>query len=117
MVRILIVDDEPAIALGLSRVLVARGFEIAGLASSVKMAITSLNEADCDIALLDLNLRGESVEPVARALHRRGRPIIFMSGYSERELPTEFSGVPFLRKPFDADELVAVIQQLLPIGA
>ena len=111
--RVLIVEDEPVLASGIRRLLLSEGFEIAGCAASVKMGLTLVDEADCDVALLDVNLRGESVIPVAEALHQRGRPFVFMSGYDRSDLPAVFSDAPFLAKPFDANELVAL---LLPIA-
>jgi DNA-binding response OmpR family regulator len=111
--RILIIEDESVLALGLRRLLVSHGFEIAGCLGSVKAALTVIDEVDCDIAVLDVNLRGESVIPVAEILRRRGRPIVFMSGYGRSDLPAVFADVPLFSKPFDPNELVAVLREML----
>ena len=111
--RVLIVEDEPVLASGIRRLLLLHGFEIAGCAGSVKAGLALADEADCDIALLDVNLRGESVVPVADALRQRGRPLVFMSGYDRCDLPAEFSDVPFLAKPFDPNQLVAMLRQVV----
>jgi len=111
--RVLIVEDEPVLASGIRRLLLLHGFEIAGCVGSVKMGLTLVEEADCDIALLDVNLRGESVLPVAEALRQRGRPFVLMSGYDRSDLPAAFVDVPFLAKPFDPNALVAVLRQLV----
>jgi len=111
--RILIVEDEPVLALGLRRFLVAYGFEVAGCVSSVKAALPIIDEVDCDIAVLDVNLRGESVIPVAEILRQRSCPLVFMSGYGRSDLPATFADVPLLPKPFDANELVAVLREIL----
>jgi DNA-binding response OmpR family regulator len=111
--RVFIAEDEPLLAVGLRKCLVLDGFEIAGCVGSVKSALTLLDEIDCDIALLDVNLRGELVTPVADVLRQRERPIVFMSGYSRTDLPDLFRDFPVLSKPFDTNELVALIRQSL----
>jgi DNA-binding response OmpR family regulator len=111
--RVLIVEDEPVLALAIRRFLLLHGLEIAGCTGSVKGALTLIDEVDCDIAALDVNLRGESVVSVAEALRQRGRPFVFMSGYNRSGLPAVFSDVPRLSKPFDPNELVAVLRQIL----
>lgn len=111
--RVLIVEDEPVLALGLRRFLAARGFEIVGCIGSVEKATAVIDEVECDVALLDVNLRGQTAVPLAETFHQRGISMVFMSGYSRSDLPTEFSGIPLLRKPFDPNELVAVILKIL----
>ena len=111
--RVFIVEDEPLLARGLRRLLVSDGFEIAGCVGSLKSALALSDNIDCDIALLDVNLRGELVTPVADVLRQRGRPIVFLSGYSRSDLPEVFRDFPFLSKPFDANDLVALIRQNL----
>jgi DNA-binding response OmpR family regulator len=111
--RVLIVEDEPVLASGIRRLLQLHGFEVAGCAGSVKTGLELVEQADCDIALLDVNLRGESVIPVAEALRLRGRPFVLMSGYDRSDLPAAFSDVPFLAKPFDPNELIAALRQIV----
>lgn len=112
-VRILIVEDEPVLALGLRRFLLSCGFEIAGCFGSVAATLSTIEEVNCDIAVLDVNLRGESVIPVAEILRQRGCPVVFISGYGRSDLPAAFAGVPLLSKPFDSNELVVVLQEIL----
>jgi hypothetical protein len=54
-------------------------------------ALTILDECDCDAVVLDASLRGNSVEPVAAALHRRGTPFVFVSGYDRVQLHEQFN--------------------------
>ena len=110
---VLIVEDEPVLALGIARLLRLHGFEIAGCVGSVSKALAVIEDADCDIAVLDVNLRGETVMPVAELLRQRGRPFVFISGYDGADLKAIFSDVPVFPKPFDASELVAVLHQML----
>jgi DNA-binding response OmpR family regulator len=56
-------------------------------------------------AILDINVNGEMVFPIARLLRERGIPFVFSSGYGAGKLPVEFCGVPLLSKPFEEDEL------------
>lgn len=67
-----------------------------------------------DLALLDVNLAGQRVYPVADALSSRHVPFIFLTGCSEGELPDRFSGTPMLVKPFSPDTLLRAISHALP---
>jgi DNA-binding response OmpR family regulator len=111
--RILVVEDEPIIALEIEEILREAGFEIAGCVGSVDGALATLRDGDCDVAVLDANLRGKTVEPVAVALHRRGRPFLFVSGYGRIYLPEAYPDAPHLSKPFEPGELIAAVWRLL----
>jgi DNA-binding response OmpR family regulator len=111
--RVLVVEDEPIIALEIEDILRDAGFEIAGCVGSVDNALAMLKGVDCDVAVLDANLRGKTVEPVAVALHQRGRPFLFVSGYRRVYLPDAFPDAPHLSKPFEPGELITAIRQLL----
>jgi DNA-binding response OmpR family regulator len=113
MNKVLVVEDEPIIALEIEDILRDAGFEIAGCAGSVDNALAVLRDGDCDVAVLDANLRGRTVEPVAAALHRRGRPFLFVSGYGRVYLPGGFPDAPHLSKPFGPRELITALRQLL----
>ena len=69
--KVLIVEDEPAIALAIESILSRVGYAITACVGSVDEALDVIERRECDVALLDTNLRGETVEPVAAAL--RGR--------------------------------------------
>ncbi|MCP2082244.1 UNVERIFIED_ORG: DNA-binding response OmpR family regulator [Methylorubrum zatmanii] len=62
-----------------------------------------------DIAVLDINIRGEMSYPLADVLRERGVPFIFATGYDLDVMPEKFSYVPRLQKPFHAKELVRVL--------
>ncbi len=66
-----------------------------------------------EAAVLDVNLRGESVVPLADALARRGVPFLFMTGYGDTDGLGSHARVPVLAKPFDPLELVVVLARLL----
>src|SRR5262249_28308028 len=69
--------------------------------------------ADFDIAILDVNLDGEPVSPVADALVARGTPFVFATGYGERGLPEPYRDRPMLKEPFQVDGLKEMLQTAL----
>ena len=88
-----------------------RGAEVVGLAGSVRDAL-DLVEAKgdrLDGAVLDINLRGERVYPVADALAARGVPFVFLTGYDARVIPDAYAGVPRCEKPVSS----AVLSRML----
>jgi DNA-binding response OmpR family regulator len=113
MTKVLIVEDEPAIALGMQSLLSRAGFEIAACVGSVGKALAVLDREGCDIAVLDASLRGESVEPVAAALRQRSTPFCVISGYERADLPPSFLDAPLLSKPFQPDDLIRAVSQLV----
>ena len=112
-VKVLIVEDEPIVAFQIEDILREAGFEIVGCVGSLDKALAALKNSDCDIAILDANLRGDSVPPVAMALHQRGTPFLFVSGYERIHLPEPFLDAPLLPKPFEPGELINAARQLL----
>jgi DNA-binding response OmpR family regulator len=111
--KVLIVEDEPIVAFEMEDILREAGFEIVGCVGSLGKALATLSNTDCDIAVLDANLRGESIAPVAKALYERGRPFLFVSGYERVYLPEAFLDVPLLSKPFEPSELITAVRRLL----
>jgi CheY-like chemotaxis protein len=99
---ILVVDDEAMIAMFLEDMLVDLGCRVVGPAGAVAaaMALIDTDGHILDGALLDVNLRGELVYPVADALARRDVPFVFVTGYPEHGIDTRYSGVTHLGKPF-----------------
>jgi CheY-like chemotaxis protein len=112
--RILIVEDEVLIAQVIEETLRDAGFLIAGRTGSPDEAIAIVEESGCDAAVLDVNLRGRSVAPVATALHQRGTPFVFISGYGGFPLHEQFRDAPLLSKPFRYQQLIDVIKKILP---
>ena len=100
--RILVVEDEYFIADDLTRLLQAEGADIVGPFSEVEEgARVAASDARIDGAILDINLHGEPVYPVADALLERGVPFIFATGYSAASIPAVYSGAPRMEKPYD----------------
>jgi CheY-like chemotaxis protein len=107
------VEDEALIALVIEETLRDAGFLIAGCTNSPDEALAVLDEQGCDAAVLDANLRGKSVLPVAMALHRRGTPFVFISGYGQDPFGEQFADVPFLSKPFKYEDLIRAIKRIV----
>ncbi len=108
---ILIVDDETLIALLLEDMLVDMGCNIVGPAPSVTQAMALIDsEGDTiDGALLDINLRGELVYPVADALIALEVPFVFVSGYASHGIDPRYAAVSALAKPISMATLEAAV--------
>ena len=111
--RILIVEDEPFIALTLEDMLDELGFALAGTVSQVAEAIDLIGREPVDCALLDVNLGSEKIDPVADLLASRGCPFIFTTGYGRSGIPNGHAERPVLQKPFRMDDLANVLRENL----
>jgi DNA-binding NtrC family response regulator len=114
--RILIVEDEPTIALTLEEVLIDAGFEIAGVVGKLEKALALIESGACDAAIIDVNLAGVSARPAASALAARGLPFIVMSGYSPVQLLGEFSTALFIQKPYRPAQIIRALNTILHTG-
>jgi CheY-like chemotaxis protein len=114
--RVLVVEDNPLIALDAEESFRALGVTSVDVAASSGQALALLDRTAPDFALLDFNLGGETSEPVARALERRGIPFAFASGYSEVEAMTaRFARmVAILLKPYRKADLESLLRKLVP---
>ena len=112
--RILIVEDEFLLAMELETLLQQRGCMVLGPVSSVGQALTMLDGEQPDIALLDVNLKGERATPVAAALHARGVPFILLTGYSVLQLSEpELRTAPRIDKPVNCGALKRAVASAL----
>lgn len=98
--KVLVVEDEAVIAALIEDMLHELGCEIAASVAHIAEASEVAETVIADVALLDVNLGGKPVFPVARILRDRGIPVVFSTGYGAGGLPTEFAGYPVLSKPF-----------------
>jgi CheY-like chemotaxis protein len=113
MRRVLVVEDEILIGMLLEDMLGDLGYQVAATASRIDEASRLAREAEIDLAILDVNLNGQEVYPVAEILAGRGIPFVFATGYGERGLPPAFRDRPTLQKPFQQATLE---QQLTAIA-
>ena len=114
-IRVLIVEDEPFIAMSLEDILIDAGFLIAGVVGKLEKALALIESSSCDVAIVDANLAGISSSPAAIALVARQLPFIVMSGYSPEQMHSEFSGGTFLQKPCRPELLIQTLQSLLDL--
>ncbi len=114
--RILVVEDELMIAMLVEDMLADLGCTVVGPAHTLDAAMKLVeNEGQIDAALLDVNLAGQPVFPVADALRARRVPPIFSTGYGEAGLRESDAGAPVLQKPFRAGDLARALQDALGI--
>ena len=101
----LILEDEPIVAFALEDMLFELEFEEVHLATTIAEARDRLNAATPDVAILDVNIRGERSYPIAHLLVALNVPILFATGYGGAEHPDDLTGIPTLTKPYSLDQL------------
>lgn len=111
--RVLIVEDEPLIALEIEAILSAAGFVLLGPVATVSVALEAIANWKMDCVVLDRNLSGEAVEPIIAELLVRQIPFAFVSGGSDEKLGPVMSHVPYVRKPIQPQKLVEAVKVIL----
>ena len=112
--RVLVVEDEYFIADDIARALWQLGAEVVGPVADQREAMALVEETKrIDGAVLDINLRGEMIYPVADALQERGVPFVFATGYDQSTVPAQYAAVPRWEKPFDPTVLVRALPRLV----
>ena len=112
--RVLVVEDEYLIRMLLEDMLADLGYEIAAAVGSIAEASDVAAKGEFDVAILDVNLDGKEIYPVADILMKRGLPFVFVSGYGEGSLPPDYRGRPALQKPFQIERLRTALAALAP---
>jgi PAS domain S-box-containing protein len=110
--KVLIVEDAVLLALELETGLSEAGAEVIGPAYELDEALALLDRP-IDAAVLDANLNGRSVTPVAEALFARGVPFVFATGYGETGGAPGGFDAPVIRKPYDVTQVAAAVAALL----
>jgi CheY-like chemotaxis protein len=103
--RILVVEDEAAISLLLEDMLLDFGCEVVGPAARLSAALDAVSREQVDLAILDVNVAGEPIYPVAEALAKREIPFVFSTGYGSAGIRDTFRDRPVLQKPFAQHDL------------
>lgn len=111
--KALIVEDEALLALELDEVLRSAGFNVVGPFGNLAKALQAAKCESIDIAILDTNLNGEMVYPVASELALRGVPFLFLTGYDSSNLPEHFRPTPRMSKPFDHLHLIDQVKSIM----
>jgi DNA-binding response OmpR family regulator len=102
---VLVVEDEALVAMLIEEYLAEFGCIVACSARRVSNGLESLREGRIGAAVLDVNVAGESVSPIAEALEKQKIPFIFASGYGARGIEARWSGKLVLEKPFGSQDL------------
>jgi len=116
--RILVVEDEALVAMLLETMLEDMGFVPVGPVDDIDTALEVLrNDHRLDGALLDVNVAGREVFPVAEALKAKGVPFVFSTGYGEGGLPDDWRGHPTIQKPFTEDAVREALFKALGVAS
>ncbi|MDB5399747.1 MAG: hypothetical protein QOF70_2748 [Acetobacteraceae bacterium] len=111
--RVLIVEDELLVALLIEDFLAELGCSILGPCGSVAKALDAARTETFDLAVLDVNLGGEKVYPVAEVLAERHIPFLFLSGYGDEAIPPGHSDWRVCAKPFKGNDLAIMMSAAL----
>jgi len=108
----LVVEDESLIAMLVEETLIDAGLDVVGPVARVAKALDIANKDTLAGAVLDVNIAGEVVYPVADALEARGIPFLFLTGYGERAVRPDLRTHPILHKPFLPEQMREIVESL-----
>ena len=111
--RLLVVEDELLVSMLIQEILGELGATVAGPYARLSDGLAAAKAEGFDGAILDLNLAGESADPLADFLLARGVPFVFITGYQRESIDRRYANVPVLQKPIDAAALEGVLLTLL----
>lgn len=106
---VFLVEDEVMIRMMVADMLEELGYRIAAEAGEINEATRLAGSAEFDVAILDVNVNGKVISPVAEVLAARNKPFIFATGYGAQGLPEEFRDRPALQKPFQMETLAQML--------
>jgi CheY-like chemotaxis protein len=112
-VTVLLVEDETLIRMMIADMVEELGHTIVAEAGNMTEALALAQTADFEIAVLDINVGGAKIEPVADVIAGRRLPFIFASGYGAAGVPEKFRDRPTLQKPFPKERLGKEIEETL----
>lgn len=110
IISVLVVEDDPMFAAWVAHALSASGVEVSGTATTIAEAMSLARSAEPDLCLVDIGLAGQEsgFDAACELIELLGMPVVLMSG-----LRYEASVLPFLKKPFTADQLMDAIRRTL----
>ena len=114
---VFLVEDEVMIRMMVADMLEELGYRVVAEAGDIGEAIRLAQCTDFDLAILDVNVNGKVISPVADLIKARNRPFIFATGYGSSGLPEEYRDRPSLQKPFQLETLSRVIDTALKDAA
>jgi DNA-binding response OmpR family regulator len=110
---ILLVEDEPLLAMDIEMLLGSQGFDLLGPATSISQAKRLVRDKTPDLTILDLNLGGEMDFSLLDVLSEREIPFVVLSGHSQHVVPARHRHRPFLQKPCAPEVLLATVRKML----
>jgi len=110
---VFLVEDEVMIRMMVADMLEELGYKVAAEAGDIEEAIWLARSIEFDVAILDVNVNGKVISPVADLIKAKGRPFIFATGYGSSGLPERYRDRPALQKPFMAEALSKTIELVL----
>lgn len=112
--RAFVVEDETLVLFGLADALADLGCEVAAQAMRLDQAIAVAETlGPVDVAILDVNIGGTTVFPVAEILKERGVPLVFATGYGRAGLPPEWQSHAVIVKPYSLDDIERALTPIL----
>ena len=114
--RVLVVEDEYLVAVLIQDMLEPAGCVVMGPFPRLPEALDAADHDTYDAGVLDINLGGARIDPVAAALSRRNVPFVFVTGYGSGGLPREYAERPRICKPFRMAELLDTVSSLVNGG-
>jgi DNA-binding response OmpR family regulator len=112
-VKVLVIEDEYLVASLIEDMLESAGCIVSGPIPRLAQALEAASSETCDVAVLDVNLAGERIYPVADILARRNVPFVFVTGYGANTLPGAYAGCPRIHKPFKIAELLGALSSMV----
>jgi CheY-like chemotaxis protein len=109
---VLLVEDEMLVALLVEDMLAELGHKSVGPAGHLDQALEMARREAVDVAILDVNIDGKDVYPVAKVLARRGIPFVFATGYGRQGLKAPYCDCPTLQKPFLQQDLQELLTEM-----
>jgi DNA-binding response OmpR family regulator len=109
---VFVVEDEPMIRIMVADMLEELGHRVVAEAGDVEEGAKLARSTDFDLAILDVNVRGKLITPVAELIKARGLPMIFATGYGSEGVPDEIRDLPALAKPFQIEALAKAIDAI-----
>jgi CheY-like chemotaxis protein len=110
---VFLVEDEVMIRMMVADMLEELGYSVSAEAGEINEAMKLAQSAEYDLAILDVNVNGKVISPVAELIKARNRPFIFATGYGSSGLPEEYRDRPALQKPFQLETLARMIEGAL----
>jgi len=110
--RVLVVEDEMMVSMLIEDMLSDLGCKVVGPASRLEEAIALVGSSELDCAVLDVNLGGQPIFPLADILREKGAPFAFATGYGDAGLRDVDKGTPVLQKPFRESDLARILGEL-----